>query len=173
MYPITSMMYCLWIQIIDVPTCEWECMWVDIDLIGPQRWPTTLTTCCSNGQWGTCVCMWKNNRGVDSFFLFEHIHVLIVLQSLLWERKLWTVCLCVVNLLPSLHCESRSCIWKCIYRPLMLQITGNIIFLFCCIMLLYYCPALHITYIYIVYKVENLHSISQLLDCLHHCMCNM
>lgn len=47
-------------------TCEWECMWVDIDLIGPQRWPTALTTCCSNGQWGTCVCMWKNNCGVES-----------------------------------------------------------------------------------------------------------
>ncbi len=98
MHPFMSMMYCLWIQIIDVPTCEWECMWVDIDLIGPQRWPTALTTCCSNCQWGTCVCMWKNNRGVDSSSLSIVMFTLFCkaycenLSSGLFVYVLWIYC---------------------------------------------------------------------------------
>lgn len=63
------MMYCSWIQNIDVPPCGWECVWVDIDLIGPQWWLTALTTCCYNGQWGTCVCMWKNYCGTSEWNL--------------------------------------------------------------------------------------------------------
>lgn len=79
-------------------TCEWECMWVDIDLIGPQRWPTALTTCCSNGQWGTCVCMWKNNCGVESSSLSRFIFSLCCkaycenLSSGLFVYVLWIYC---------------------------------------------------------------------------------
>jgi len=65
------MTHCTWIQIIDVPpVCADEGVCVDIDLTGPQRWLTALTTCCYNaGQWGTCVCMWRNYCGTSEWNL--------------------------------------------------------------------------------------------------------
>lgn len=88
------------LQYVRMSVCVRE--WVDIDLTGPQRWLTALTTCCYNaGQWGTCVCMWRIYCGTSE-----------------WNLPLWTD--------PCSHCIAwltvRTWALKCLFPLLKMHL---------------------------------------------------
>lgn len=100
------------LQYVRMSVCVWESEWTLIWLDpsgGWLHWPHAVIMLASEAHVSACEESTVGHLG--GIFLFEQIHVLIVLHGLVWELELWTVCF----------------LW-CIYTDCLLLQRGDIIF---------------------------------------------